>query len=278
MRGTIRRLFQDRRARAGVGLVGVLVALAVLAPVLTPYDPAAQLDLTGGRWLPPSFAHPFGTDVFSRDLLSRVLHGTRISLAIAVLAVLLSVTIGTGVGLVAGFAGGIVDTLLMRMVDAALAVPRVFLLLVVLALWQRVEVLGLVTILGLTSWFGTSRIVRAEVLSLRQRPFIVATRSLGLSNTRTLLHHLLPNVIAPVTVAATLGMGQIILIEAGLSYLGLGIQEPTASLGRMMQGGSAQLLNAPWTSIFPGMIIVLTVIGFSLVGDGLRNAIDPRSR
>jgi peptide/nickel transport system permease protein len=165
----------------------------------------------------------------------------------------------------------------MRTVDAALAIPRVFLLLLVLALWERVDVMSLIVILGATSWFGVSRIVRSEVLSIRERCYMEAARSLGVGHRRILLYHLLPNVTTPVIVAATLGMGQIVLIEAGLSFLGLGIQEPTASLGRMMQSGSTLLVNAPWTSIFPGAVIVLTVIGFSLVGDGFRDTLDPRT-
>jgi peptide/nickel transport system permease protein len=188
-----------------------------------------------------------------------------------------SVTIGTAIGLIAGYAGRFVDTLLMRGVDAALAVPRVFLLLVILTLWDRVGVLGLVVILGLTSWFGTSRIVRAEILSLRNREFVVAADSLGLGTSRLILRHLLPNVIGPVTVAATLGMGQIILIEAGLSYLGVGIRPPTASLGRMIGEGWEHIISAPWISIFPGLVIIVTVVGFSLIGDGMRDTLDPRS-
>jgi peptide/nickel transport system permease protein len=165
----------------------------------------------------------------------------------------------------------------MRIVDAALAIPRVFLILVVLTLWDHVGIVGLIVVLGLTSWFGTSRIVRAEVLSLRHRDFVVAARSLGVGSGGILLRHLLPNVATPVIVAATLGLGQVILIEAGLSYLGVGVSEPTASLGRMIRDGYEQIVSAPWISVFPGLVIVLTVIGFSLVGDGVRDTIDPQS-
>ncbi|MFQ5702582.1 MAG: ABC transporter permease [Gemmatimonadales bacterium] len=274
----LRRLLRHRQIIVGAAVVLFLVGITSLAPFLTSFDPSAQLDLATGQSQPPSWLHPFGTDIFSRDLLSRVLYGARISLVIAFLSILISVTVGTGVGLISGLSGSVVDTVLMRAVDAALAIPRVFLLLVVLALWERVDVVGLITILGFTSWFGTSRIVRAEVLSLRRRDFITAAQSLGIGKTRILLHHLLPNVVAPIGVISTLGIGQIILIEAGLSYLGVGVQEPTASLGRMMQGGSSMLQTAPWLSIFPGLIIVLTVIGFSLLADGLRNTMDPRAR
>jgi peptide/nickel transport system permease protein len=274
--GALQRLSRNRRWRYGALLLIVLGAIAALAPLLAPYDPTAQLGFTS-QLLPPSAIHPFGTDLFGRDVLSRVIYGARISLVIALFSVTLSVTIGTGIGIAAGYGRRALDGLIMRTVDGALAIPRVLLLILVLGLWERVSVMSLIVILGATSWFGVSRLVRAEVLSLRKRSFMEAATSLGIGHTRILLRHLLPNVAAPILVAATLGMGQIVLIEAGLSFLGLGIQEPTASLGRMMQAGSSLLANAPWTSIFPGAIIVLTVIGFSLAGDGFRESLDPRS-
>jgi peptide/nickel transport system permease protein len=273
----LKSLIRGRGTRVGLTLLGLLVAGALLVPLILPYDPAMQLDLANKQLLSPRLAHPFGTDFYSRDVLTRVLYGARISLAIAALSIFLSVTIGTAVGLMAGMSGGLVDSALMRAVDAALAIPRIFLILVILTLWDEVGIIGLVIVLGLTSWFGTSRIVRAEVLSLRRRDFVVAAQSLGVRCGGILLRHLLPNVAAPVIVAATLGMGQVILIEAGLSYLGVGVSEPTASLGRMIQDGYGLIVSAPWISVFPGLIIVLTVIGFSLVGDGVRDAIDPKS-
>jgi peptide/nickel transport system permease protein len=277
MNSTLSALFTNRRWRYGLVLVALFAGLAALAHWVAPYDPTAQLGLSE-QWRPPSAAHPFGTDLYGRDVLSRVLYGARISLVIAVLSVFLSISIGTSVGIAAGYCGGIVDTLTMRTVDAALAIPRVFLLLLVLGLWYGVDVIGLVIILGVTSWFGVSRIVRAEVMAVREREYMLAARSLGVGHGRILLHHVLPNVLAPVTVAATLGMGQIILIEAGLSFLGLGVQEPTASLGRMMSAGGGELLAAPWTTVFPGIVVILIVIGFSLMGDGFRDTLDPRTR
>ena len=274
----LRGLWLERQARWGLVLVAALCGLAVLAPWIAPYDPAAQLDLAQGQYLAPSTLHPFGTDFYSRDLLSRVLYGARISLSIAFLSVLVSITVGTAVGMTAGLAGGAVDRLLMRGVDAALAVPRVFLLLVVVALWEGVSVTGLIVVLGLTSWFGTSRIVRAEVLSLRQRTYITAARALGIGPRRLALRHLLPNLAAPVIVAATLGIGQIILIEASLSYLGVGVPPPTPSWGSIIQEGQQALAVAPWVATFPGLAIVATVIGFSLLGDGLRDTLDPTTR
>jgi peptide/nickel transport system permease protein len=272
------RFLTGTRARVGFALVGLLLLLALLAPLFTSYDPTAQIDLATRQLLPPSLAHPMGTDFFSRDMLSRVLHGARISLTIAMLTILVSITIGTLIGMWAGWSGGGVDAVLMRLVDAALAIPRVFLLLVVLALWRNVGLVGLILVLGTTSWFDTARLVRAEVLSLKAREFVVATRALAFRAPRVAWRHLLPNVAAPVIVSATLGVGQIVLLEAGLSYLGIGVRPPIPSWGNMIADGQAHLATAWWITAFPGLAIMLTVIGFSLIGDSLRDAIDPRTR
>jgi len=272
------RFLSGTRARVGLALVGLLLLLALLAPLFTSYDPTAQIDLATRQLLPPSMAHPMGTDFFSRDMLSRVLFGARISLTIAVFTILVSITIGTLVGMWAGWSGGVVDTVLMRLVDAALAIPRVFLLLVVLALWRNVGLVGLILVLGTTSWFDTARLVRAEVLSLKAREFVVATRALAFRAPRVAWRHLLPNVAAPVIVSATLGVGQIVLLEAGLSYLGIGVRPPIPSWGNMIADGQAHLATAWWITAFPGLAIMLTVVGFSLIGDALRDAMDPRSR
>lgn len=272
------RFLTGTRARVGLALVALLLLLALLAPLFSSYDPTAQIDLATRQLLPPSLAHPMGTDFFSRDMLSRVLFGARISLTIAVLTILVSITIGTLIGMWAGWSGGGVDAVLMRLVDAALAIPRVFLLLVVLALWRNVGLVGLILVLGTTSWFDTARLVRAEVLSLKAREFVVATRALAFRAPRVAWRHLLPNVAAPVIVSATLGVGQIVLLEAGLSYLGIGVRPPIPSWGNMIADGQAHLATAWWITAFPGLAIMLTVIGFSLIGDSLRDAIDPRTR
>lgn len=272
-----RTVARDRRGRVGLVLVAALIAIAVLAPWIAPFDPAAQPNLAGGQLQPPSWQHLFGTDFYSRDVLSRVLFGARISLAVSILAVVISITVGTTVGLVAGYIGGAVDTVLMRMVDAVLAIPRVFLLLVVLALWEGLGTVGLVLVLGLTSWFGTSRLVRAEVMSLVGRDFVVAAQALGFGGMRVALRHVLPNAAAPIIVSATLGIGQIVLLEAGLSYLGIGIAPPTPSWGTMIADGQQWLASAWWVAAFPGLAIVTTVIAFSLVGDAVRDALDPRA-
>jgi peptide/nickel transport system permease protein len=262
--------------RVGAVLVLVLLLASVAAPLITAHDPIAQLDLEGARLLAPSLAHPFGTDELSRDVLSRILYGGRISLTIAVLAVAVSLVVGTTVGLVAGMSGGLLDVVLMRCVDAALAVPRLLLLLVIVGLWGSVNVAVLIAILGLTSWFDTSRLVRAEVLSLRTRDYVLAARALGLSTRALLARHVLPNVMEPITVAATLGVGQIVLIEAGLSFLGVGVRRPVPSWGMMIAESQELMVTAPWTAAFPGLAVVLTVVAFSLLGDGLRTAMDPK--
>lgn len=264
------------RLRLGVVLVGALVTVALLAPLLAPYDPIAITDLDGGRNLPPSPAHPLGTDFFSRDLLSRVLYGARLSLSIAVLAVSLSVTLGTAVGIAAGIAGGWLDGLLMRTVDAGLAIPRIFLLLVVLALWEDAGVTAMILVLGLTGWLGTSRLVRAEVQTVRARDYVAAARAAGAPMLRLVLRHVLPNVAAPVIVSATLGVGYVILVEAGLSYLGIGVPIPLPSLGNIIREGQPFLVTAPWISAAGGGATVLTVLAFTTLGDGVQDWLDPR--
>jgi peptide/nickel transport system permease protein len=266
------------RVRLGLALVAGLYLVALLAPLLAPYDPAAQLDLVAGQLLGPSLAHPLGTDDFSRDVLSRLLYGARLSLWIAALAVLMSVTLGTAVGLVAGLAGGAVDALVMRTVDAGLAIPRVFLMFVILTLWEHGGVVALILVLGVTGWFGTSRLVRAEVQSVRQRDFVLAARALGLSRTRIALRHVLPNVAAPIIVTATLGVGNTVLLEAALSFLGLGVSPPVASWGNMIAEGQSYLATAPAQAIVPGLAVVGTVMALSFLGDALRDAWDPRSQ
>ncbi len=267
-----------RTARGRVGAI-VLLAIAVASIVAPPFlpDPLAQPDPIGGVSLPPSIAHPFGTDQLSRDVLARVAAGGRITLAVAVIAVGLSVTLGALVGLVAGYWGGIVDAGLMRLVDGALAIPRLFLLLLVLAVSDRIPVWVLIFLIGATGWFGTSRIVRAEVLRLREEGYVRASEALGASRRRVIVHHLLPNTLGPLLVAATLGVGDVILLEAGLSFLGLGIQPPAPSWGGMILEAREVLVTSPWAGLFPGIAIVLTVLSTNLLGDAVRGAVDPRS-
>lgn len=267
--------WRSRRVALGLALVGALVVVAVLAPLLTPYNPAAQLDLTHGRDLAPSLAHPLGTDFYSRDVLSRVLYGARISLAIAGWSVTIAITVGTLVGVTAGYVGGMLDAALMRCVDAGLAIPRFFILLMVLALWTDVGLVTLGAIIGLTGWFGTSRIVRQETESIRQRPYVAAARAVGCGPLRTIVRHVIPNVAGPILVSAALGVGNVILLETGLSYLGIGVQQPTPSWGNIIRDGYDVLRSAPWISAGAGIAVVLTVLAFSYLGESLRRALEP---
>ncbi len=276
--GVFDRLAAQRSFLVGLGIVVALCVAAVLAPVLTSWDPNAQPDILGSATLSPSLLHPFGTDFFSRDVLSRVLHGARWSLGVAGVSVLLLVVVGTLVGVTAGMAGGATDGVLMRVVDAGLAMPRILLLLVIAALWGNLSFLSLATLLGLTSWFGLSRIVRAEVLSLRQQPFVTAAEALGTGRWRLITHHLLPNLAAPITVTAALGVGHIVLMEASLSYLGVGAPPPDPGWGNIIRDSTDVILTAPWVAFFPGVAIFLTVAGFSLIGDSLRAALNPRTQ
>jgi peptide/nickel transport system permease protein len=263
------------QGRAGALILGIVAVAAILGPWLLP-DPLAQPDILAGS-MPPGLGHPFGTDQLNRDVLARVVTGARISLAVAFLAVALSMTLGAAIGLIAGYLGGIVDAALMRLVDGALAIPRLFILLLVLAVWERVPVFALVLLIGATGWFSTSRIVRAEVLKLREETYVHAAEALGARRRRIIFRHLLPNVIGPLLVTATLAVGDVILLEAGLSFLGLGIQPPVPSWGGMILDAKEVLVSAPWAGIFPGLAIVLTVLSANLVGDALRDAVDPRS-
>ena len=272
----VRRFRRNRAAFAALCAVVALLVLAALAPWLAPYSPIAQPDIVHLKNLPPSLAHPFGTDFASRDVFSRALYGARVSLSLAVLAIILSATIGTAYGALAGYYGGRIDTLMMRAIDAALSVPRIILLIAVLVLFGAVTLPLLVVLLGLTGWFGVSRIVRAQVLSLKERDMVVAARALGVRDRQILWRHILPNVLSPVMIAATLGIANVIVVEAGLSFLGIGVRPPTPSWGNMIEDGANAIASTWWVSTFPGLAIVLTVLAFNLVGDGLRDALDPQ--
>jgi peptide/nickel transport system permease protein len=270
----VRRL--DTVQRVALIVLAMLYLAALLAPVIAPYTPSHQIDIVAMKNHAPSLANPFGTDRFSRDVLSRVLYGARVSLSVATLAVLVSALIGTLYGLTAAMAGGAFDAILMRLLDAFLSIPRVLLLIAILALWSPVPVWMLVILLGATGWFGVSRLVRAEALTVREREFVVAARSLGASGARIMLRHVLPNVLGPVIVSTTLGIGSVIVLEAGLSYIGIGAREPAASLGTMFQDGTEAFAGTWWAALFPGVVIVTTVLCFNILGDALRASLDPR--
>ena len=264
-------------AMLGLALVGALALMALLTPYLAPFDPAVQGDdIVATSFQPPSLQHLMGTDRFGRDVFSRVLYGGRVSLAIGGMAILIAITIGSLVGALAGYLRGWVEAVSMRTVDLLLSFPRLVLLITIVALVEP-SVLVITLVLGLTGWMGTSRLVRGEVLSLREREFVLAARALGFGTPRILLRHVLPNVATSIIVAATLGIGNTILVEASLSFLGLGVPPPAPSWGLMVAAGKDVMLDAPWIALFPGLAIVLTVVSFNLVGDGLRDALDPRS-
>jgi peptide/nickel transport system permease protein len=263
-------------SRVALVVLVLFYVLALLAPIIAPYSPSEQVDIVAMKNLPPSISHWFGTDRFSRDVLTRVLYGARVSLSVATIAMLVSAIVGTLYGLVAAMAGGALDTVLMRLLDAMLSIPRVLLLIAILALWNPVPLWMLVVLLGLTGWFDVSRLVRAEALTVREREFVVAARSLGARRTRIMFHHLLPNVLAPVIVTTTLGIGNVIVLEAGLSFIGIGVREPAASWGTMFYEGTEAFVGTWWAALFPGIAIVVTVLCFNILGDALRASLDPR--
>ena len=272
----LRRALRTTRGRVGAVVLVLIAAAALLAPPFL-QDPLAQRDPINGTNLAPSAAHPLGTDQAEpRRAGPRRHRRTGLAQRWRCVAVGLSITLGALVGLVAGYWGGWLDTVLMRTVDGALAVPRLFIILLVLAMTERVPVWSLVLLIGATGWFGTSRIVRAEVLRLREESYIRAAEALGASRRRVIFQHLLPNTLGPLLVAATLGVGDVILLEAGLSFLGLGIQPPAPSWGGMILDAREALVTAPWAGLFPGIAIVLTVLSANLLGDAVRDAVDPR--
>ncbi len=272
-----RRLLANRSAVLAIALLLVIVIVCAAAPLFAPYDPLAQPDIIRGKNLAPSALHPFGTDGYSRDVLSRVLYGGRLSLSVALVATLVSVTFGTAYGAVAGYAGGIVESVMMRILDALLSIPRLLLLIAIFAAWRQPPNWAFVIIVGLTGWYSLSRIVRGQVLAMKREEFVISARALGAGRTRILLRHILPNVLTPIIVAAALGVGHVILLEAGLSYLGVGIPVPQPSWGNIIQDvGARQIATLWWMAFFPGMAIVLTVMAFNVLGDALREALEPR--
>jgi peptide/nickel transport system permease protein len=260
---------------AGLIIVGLLCLVALFAFWLAPYDPQA-ID-TWHILEPPSKAHPLGTDPLGRDCLSRLIYGARISLLVGIVAVGIATVIGTLLGALAGFYGKWIDGLIMRFVDIVLCFPTIFLIMAVIAFLEP-SILNIMVVIGLTSWMGVARLVRAEFLSLRQRDFVLAARISGASNARIVFSHILPNAVAPILVATTLGVGGAILTESALSFLGIGVQPPTPSWGNMLTEGKDNLEIAWWLSMFPGLAILVTVLGYNLLGEGLRDALDPRIR
>jgi peptide/nickel transport system permease protein len=268
---------RDRRGAFGLALLAAIALTAVAAPLVSNGGLAVPGDVIAMRFLAPlardghGVLHPLGTDRFGRDVWTRLVYGGRISLTVGFLSVLLSVGLGTAIGAVAGWWRGWTGVLLLGVTDFALALPRVVLLLLLAALWQPSATL-VVVLLGLTGWMPIARLVNGEVRGLAARPFVEGARSLGAGPLRTLFRHVLPNALTPVIVAAALGVGNAILLEAGLSFLGLGVQPPTPSWGNMIASGRDTLVNAPWVASAPGVMLVLVVVGCTLLGDAVRDA------
>jgi peptide/nickel transport system permease protein len=257
---------------AGALIVLTMFCFAVIAPVSGRDPGAIHIAL---RLQSPSFAYPLGTDDLGRDVLARILYGARISLLVGFVAVGIATFIGILLGALAGFYGRWVDSLIMRFVDIMLCFPSFFLILAVIAFLEP-SIWNIMIIIGLTSWMGVARLVRAEFLSLRERDFVLAARAIGARDTRIIFRHILPNAISPVLVSATLGIAGAILTESALSFLGIGVQPPTPSWGNMLIAGKQTLGTAWWLSVFPGLAILLTVLGYNLLGEGIRDAMDPR--
>ncbi|PLX89918.1 MAG: peptide ABC transporter permease [Desulfuromonas sp.] len=266
------RLRHNRMALAGAGIVLGMFLLAALAS-LSGSDPSA-IDVSQSLQ-PPGLKHPLGTDDLGRDVLLRLLYGARISLLVGFVAVGISCLIGIAFGALSGFYGGWVDTLIMRFVDIMLCFPTFFLILAVIA-FLNPSIWNIMIVIGMTSWMGVARLVRAEFLSLRERDFVLAARALGASDLCLIFRHILPNALSPVLVSATLGVAGAILTESALSFLGIGVQPPTPSWGNMLIVGKQTLGSAWWLSVFPGLAILITVLGYNLLGEGIRDALDPR--
>lgn len=277
------RLLRDRRGAFGTLVLLVVILCALFAPLVTSGDPAAQRDIVATRFVPPFSTdahgqfHALGTDRFGRDVWTRLVYGARVSLGVGVVAVLLSIVLGVLVGAVAGFWRGPISLTLIGITDFALALPRLVLLLLLAALWRPSTAL-VIAVLGLTGWMSVARLVHAEVRALAVRPFVEGARAVGARRLRVLSRHIIPNALTPVIVAAALGVGNAITLEAGLSYLGLGVQPPTPSWGNMITSGRDVLVNAPWVAIAPGVALALVVVACTLLGDALRDVLDPSVR
>ncbi|MGQ0766079.1 MAG: ABC transporter permease [Gemmatimonadota bacterium] len=271
-----RALWSDTGTRISMAGLLILAMVAIAAPLISPHDPTAIGDAVNNKFAPPSAEFPFGTDSYSRDVLSRMIFGARLSLVIAFLAASISAIVGLWWGSVAGFAGGTVDNVMMRTVDALLSVPRVLLVLTVIALWGRPTVTGLVLVLGLSGWFGVSRLARAEAMSARGREYVTASRALGASPLTILVRHVVPQALGPVLVATTVAVGNVIVLEAGLTFLGQGIPEPSPSWGNIIYDGRATIDRTWWLTVFPGLAVILTSLAVNSIANRLRLAFNPR--
>ena len=257
----------------GAVLVLLVFILSIFAPLFAPYDPAT-IDIKN-ILVGPSLAHPLGTDDLGRDVLSRMLWGGRVSLEVGFIAVSIATVIGILLGSLAGYYGGWIDSVIMRGVDIMLSIPTIFLILAVIAILEP-SIINIMIVIGLTSWMEPARLIRAEFISIKEREFVTAARAIGAGDKRIMIRHILPNGLSPILVSATMGVGAAILVESGLSFLGLGVQPPTPSWGSLLSSGKDNIEIAWWLSAFPGLAILLTVLGYNLLGEGIRDALDPR--
>lgn len=270
----MKKVLSNPLAIIGFAIIASIMLLALVAPFIAPYDPDA-IDVKA-ILLSPSMSHIMGTDGLGRDVFSRMLYGARISLMVGFVAVGIATAIGIVLGAIAGFYRGWVDTVIMRIVDVMLSIPSFFLILAVIAFLSP-SIWNIMIVIGLTSWMGVTRLVRAEFLSLRNREFVLAAQALGAKDARLIFTHLLPNSLTPIIVSSILGIASAVLLESGLSFLGMGVQAPQASWGNILTDGKEYIQFAWWLSLFPGLAILLTVLGYNLLGDGLRDAYNPRS-
>jgi len=266
---------KNKLAVAGGILVALVFILSIFASWVAPYDPSA-IDIKN-ILVGPSLAHPLGTDDLGRDVLSRMLWGGRVSLKVGFVAVGIATIIGLVLGSLAGYYGGWVDSTIMRSVDIMLSIPTIFLVLAVIAILEP-NIINIMIVIGLTSWMEPARLIRAEFMSLKEREFVTAAHAIGATDSRIMIKHILPNGLSPILVSATMGIGGAILIESALSFLGLGVQPPTPSWGSLLSAGKDNIEIAWWLSVFPGLAILITVLGYNLLGEGLRDAFDPRQR
>jgi peptide/nickel transport system permease protein len=275
---SVRTVFRSAPVRLASVVLGVLILVAVFAPQIAPYDPVYQIDIEHMKNLPPSAAHLFGTDSYSRDVLSRVIHGSRISLGVAGVAVVVALLAGTAVGAIAGFVGGATDRWLMRLVDTMLSIPRILILLIIAASFGRLSAPILALVIGLTGWPGMSRLVRAQVREVTALDYVLSARALGVRSYDVLARHVLPATFPQILVASTLAMASVIPLEAGLSFLGIGIPATTPSWGNILLEGYQENLKPWWLVVFPGVAIVTTVLAINVIGEKLRESFDPRLR
>ena len=269
----MKRFVKNRTAVAALLFIACIIVFAIFAPFIAPHNPS-RIDAKNVLSSPSRY-HIFGTDTLGRDIFARIVYGSRISLSIGIIAVGIAILIGVFFGSIAGYYGGRIDHLIMRFVDIMLCFPTFFLILAVIAILEP-SIFNIMVVIGATSWMGVARLIRAEVLTLKERDFIAAAKIMGAGDAWIILRHLIPNAIGPVLVSATLGIGGAILVESALSFLGIGVQPPTPSWGNILMDGKSTLGVAWWLTLFPGIFILLTVLAYNLLGEGLRDLLEPR--